>query len=57
MSPPIACIACLFAKSRYEVNNSAATEGLNIFAFFRKQTNIYPVSSLKIANNRLLATR
>jgi hypothetical protein len=49
-------MARLFAKSRYEVNNSAATEGCNIFALFRKRTNIYRVSSPKIAEQTQLAT-
>lgn len=51
MSPPIACVARLFAESRYIVNNPAATEGCNIFALFRKRANFYPVSSPKIANH------
>jgi len=49
-------MARLFAKSRYEVNNSAATEELNIFALFRKRTNIYRVSSPKIGKQSQLAT-
>ena len=52
MSPPIACVARLFAESRYVVNNPTATEGCNIFALFRKRANFYPKLFVSLSARR-----